>query len=75
MDFTDFLYELRKLNMGVISFNTYDLEGINCCFIMVGDKGDSGAFYKNECKSSEFGLGLEFLLDAITESREYNRWK
>lgn len=53
MYLVDFIEKIDKYEWGVVSFNTYYLDKINCCYIMVAERGDNGTFHKRESAITE----------------------
>jgi len=43
-----FIHELNKINFGIVSFNTYQLNNENCFYLMVAERGNFGKFFKTE---------------------------
>ena len=65
MDFQEFIRRLEILKWGVVAFNTYRLNGENHCYIMVGEKGNTGKFHKRECKASELNQNLDSVFEML----------
>ena len=53
MDFETFIREMNEYHYGIVALNTYILDGINHVYIMVSGKGESGTFFKDECKTTD----------------------
>ena len=65
MDMQEFIARIDKRNFGVASFNTYIHDGVNCCFTVVAERGNSGRFLKEECPYDNLNVMLKLLLDNI----------
>ena len=65
MDFQEFIRKCEAKGYGIAAFNTYNLKGENCCYIMIAQKGYSGRFMKEECKVSELNQCLDFIFERL----------
>lgn len=70
MDMEEFIDKINERNFGVVSFNTYKQNGINCCYIMIAERGDNGWFMKRECYDYELNNTLEMMLDELKTMRK-----
>jgi hypothetical protein len=71
MNMQEFVIELHKRDFGVI-FNTYIQEGVNYCFIIVTEKGNTGRFLKRECVDCDLNYTIEnMLLDILKLKGEF----
>ncbi len=59
MDMEEFINQLDKFNYGVVAFNTYRLNKENHCYIMIGERGSTGRFIKDECRVTEINTLFE----------------
>lgn len=65
MDMEKFITRISEKNFGVMSFNTYMHDGINHCFIMIAERGNTGIFMKEECLDIDLNNTLQKMLDSL----------
>lgn len=73
MDMQEFITEIHERNFGVANFNTYRHDGVNHCFIIVAERGNTGRFFKEECLYYNLNNMLKSLLkeiDALKQTKE-----
>ena len=65
MEMEKFITKISERNFGVVSFNTYMHDGINHCFIMIAERGNTGRFIKEECPNLDLNSTLQKMLDSL----------
>jgi hypothetical protein len=65
VDLQEFMKQIRGINFGVVSLNTYSINHETWVFIMVARKGNEGRFLKEECRIEGFNDMLSGLLTRI----------
>lgn len=65
MDMQTFIERIDTLGWGVGAFNTYHLNGVNHCYIMISEKGSRGRFLKEECIEYDLNETLQKTLNRL----------
>lgn len=73
MDMQKFIAKIHERNFGVASFNTYMHDGMNHCFIIVAERGNTGTFFKGECPYYNLDNMLKLLLIDIDRSKQIKK--
>ena len=73
MDMQEFIARIHEINLRIANFNTYIHNGINYCFIIVTERGNTGRFFKDECPYHDLNVMLQLLLDDIKTAIEKER--
>lgn len=69
IDMQEFILELDRRNFGIASFNTYIHDGMNHCFIMITERGNTGKFLKEECCDCDLNFTLQKMLDDVSAAK------
>lgn len=70
MDFQEFIIKIEAKGYGIGGLNTYHLNGINYCYLMISEKGNIGKFHKREFKAFELNQNLQFMFDMLGMSND-----